>query len=209
MPFEDKKLSCVQCGKPFVFSAGEQEFFDKKGFSSPPRRCPDCRKLKRARGEKRGDDTYRSPAFENSAPDHQKIRGHGRGQGEYRAPGFKEYEHIKPEQEYRSPGFKEYEGIRPDQEYRAPGFKEYEGIKAEEEYRAPGYQELKERYADERPMFLADCAACGQKTMVPFLPEEREEVLCAGCLAKRRAAAKTVSNEPDQGVPPSTEEEQG
>jgi CxxC-x17-CxxC domain-containing protein len=215
MPYEDKKQNCVQCGKPFVFSAGEQQFFDQKGFSSPPRRCPDCRKLRRGQGRRQDQGEYRSPAFEGSAPDHQKIRGRrgggrpaGPGQGDYRAPGFKEHEHVKPEEEYRSPGFKEYEGIRPDQEYRAPGFKEYEGVKPEDEYRAPGFIELKERYVQERPMFSAECTACGVKTMVPFLPEEREEIFCADCLAKRRAEAKAAAAaEPGPGTPPKPDEQ--
>ena len=47
MPFEDKELECKECGKRFVFSAQEQEFFQKKGFEHEPARCPDCRKKKR------------------------------------------------------------------------------------------------------------------------------------------------------------------
>ncbi len=40
--FADKNLVCEDCGKTFVFTAGEQEFYQKKGFESP-RRCPECR----------------------------------------------------------------------------------------------------------------------------------------------------------------------
>ncbi|NCV22581.1 MAG: zinc-binding protein, partial [Chloroflexi bacterium] len=28
MSFQDKTLTCVSCGAPFVFTAGEQEFYD-------------------------------------------------------------------------------------------------------------------------------------------------------------------------------------
>ncbi|MDR0991803.1 MAG: zinc-ribbon domain-containing protein, partial [Ruminococcus sp.] len=33
MNFEDKILTCADCGNEFVFTAGEQEFYAEKGFS--------------------------------------------------------------------------------------------------------------------------------------------------------------------------------
>jgi CxxC-x17-CxxC domain-containing protein len=47
MPFEDKTLSCVDCGQTFVFTAGEQEFFAQKGFQNAPKRCKNCKAAKR------------------------------------------------------------------------------------------------------------------------------------------------------------------
>jgi len=41
--FEDKVLVCKDCGKDFVFSAGEQEFYAEKGFQNEPIRCKECR----------------------------------------------------------------------------------------------------------------------------------------------------------------------
>lgn len=41
--FEDKTLVCKDCGKEFVFTAGEQEFYAEKGFENDPQRCPECR----------------------------------------------------------------------------------------------------------------------------------------------------------------------
>ena len=41
--FEDKNLSCRDCGVEFVFTASEQDFFAQKGFTNEPGRCPDCR----------------------------------------------------------------------------------------------------------------------------------------------------------------------
>lgn len=49
--FEDKTLKCKECGKDFVWAAGEQEFFAQKGFSNKPTRCKDCRKVNRAKVE--------------------------------------------------------------------------------------------------------------------------------------------------------------
>ena len=41
--FEDKTLVCKDCGADFVFTAGEQEFYEEKGFQNEPSRCKDCR----------------------------------------------------------------------------------------------------------------------------------------------------------------------
>ena len=38
---EDKKIICKDCGKEFIFTVGEQEFFKEKGFENDPVRCPD------------------------------------------------------------------------------------------------------------------------------------------------------------------------
>ena len=37
--YEDKTLICKECGKEFVFTAGEQEFYASKGFENEPQRC--------------------------------------------------------------------------------------------------------------------------------------------------------------------------
>jgi hypothetical protein len=41
--YEDKVLICKECGKEFVWTAGEQEFYAAKGFTNEPKRCPECR----------------------------------------------------------------------------------------------------------------------------------------------------------------------
>lgn len=41
-------LTCVDCGRQFVFSAGEQRFYEQKGFQNKPNRCPDCRAARKA-----------------------------------------------------------------------------------------------------------------------------------------------------------------
>jgi CxxC-x17-CxxC domain-containing protein len=46
--YTDEQLTCTDCGAPFTFSAGEQEFFAAKGFQNKPNRCPDCRAARKA-----------------------------------------------------------------------------------------------------------------------------------------------------------------
>ena len=50
---EDKTLVCVDCQQEFVFTAGEQEFYAEKGFENEPKRCPACRKARKASRQKK------------------------------------------------------------------------------------------------------------------------------------------------------------
>ncbi len=45
--FEDKVLTCRDCGTEFVFTAGEQEFYKERGLSKDPQRCYSCRKRRK------------------------------------------------------------------------------------------------------------------------------------------------------------------
>ncbi len=49
MEFQDKVLTCVDCGSDFVFTAGEQLFFRDKQFRNEPKRCKAC-KMKKSSG---------------------------------------------------------------------------------------------------------------------------------------------------------------
>lgn len=43
----DKTLTCRDCGQQFTFTAGEQAFYQERGFSEP-QRCPTCRQARKA-----------------------------------------------------------------------------------------------------------------------------------------------------------------
>ncbi len=67
--YQDKAITCRDCGNEFVFSASEQEFYASKGFANEPSRCPSCRKIhkqqRNARGggsrfERQPRETYRA-----------------------------------------------------------------------------------------------------------------------------------------------------
>ena len=45
--YQDKTLTCRDCGNEFVFSASEQAFFAENGFQNEPSRCPACRAARR------------------------------------------------------------------------------------------------------------------------------------------------------------------
>lgn len=47
MAFNDRELTCRDCGGPFIFTAGEQEFYATKGLQHDPVRCPSCRQQRK------------------------------------------------------------------------------------------------------------------------------------------------------------------
>jgi CxxC-x17-CxxC domain-containing protein len=46
--YTDETLSCLDCGRSFIFTASQQEFFASKGFANKPGRCDDCRAARKA-----------------------------------------------------------------------------------------------------------------------------------------------------------------
>ena len=56
--YNDKNLTCADCGQEFVFTASEQDFYAQRGFTEP-RRCPSCRaSRKAARNTEGGGSSY-------------------------------------------------------------------------------------------------------------------------------------------------------
>ena len=46
--FNDKTLICRDCSREFVFTAGEQAFYQSRGLMNEPGRCPECRASRKA-----------------------------------------------------------------------------------------------------------------------------------------------------------------
>lgn len=59
MSFQEKSLTCADCGKTFTFSVEDQEFFRSKGYTNEPKRCPECRQTRKA--ERQGTGSYGAP----------------------------------------------------------------------------------------------------------------------------------------------------
>lgn len=107
--FNDKTLNCRDCGQDFVFTAGEQEFFQSRGLTNEPSRCPDCRQA-RKRG---GSSGYSSGGYSSGG-------GYGR---------------------------------------------------------------------EERQMYSATCAQCGQEAQLPFEPRSEKPVYCSDCFQSQRGSS--------------------
>jgi CxxC-x17-CxxC domain-containing protein len=61
MSFQDKSLQCADCGKTFTFSADEQDFFQTKGYTNEPKRCPECRQARKS--DRGGSGNYSSGGY--------------------------------------------------------------------------------------------------------------------------------------------------
>ncbi|MGH9457761.1 MAG: zinc-ribbon domain containing protein [Thermoanaerobaculia bacterium] len=53
--FNDKTLSCVECGGDFLFSKSEQSFYAERGFTNEPKRCKNCRDKRKASRDSGGN----------------------------------------------------------------------------------------------------------------------------------------------------------
>ncbi|HZR38870.1 MAG TPA: zinc-ribbon domain containing protein [Ktedonobacteraceae bacterium] len=45
--YQDRTLTCRDCGQDFTFTVGEQEFYASRGLTNLPSRCPNCRAARR------------------------------------------------------------------------------------------------------------------------------------------------------------------
>ena len=52
----DRTITCRDCGQAFTFTAGEQAFYQERGYSEP-QRCPDCRAQRKAQRAASGYDS--------------------------------------------------------------------------------------------------------------------------------------------------------
>ena len=59
MSFQDKSLQCSDCGATFTHSVEDQEFYQSKGYTNEPKRCPDCRQKRKS--ERYGSSSYGTP----------------------------------------------------------------------------------------------------------------------------------------------------
>ena len=60
MSYQDKTLTCSDCGAQFVFTANEQAFYADRGFTNEPKRCPACRQSRKSQrgGDYAGGGSY-------------------------------------------------------------------------------------------------------------------------------------------------------
>jgi CxxC-x17-CxxC domain-containing protein len=61
MSFQDKTLQCADCGTEFIFTSEEQEFFQSKGYTNEPKRCPSCRQARKTERNGNGGHSYGPP----------------------------------------------------------------------------------------------------------------------------------------------------
>jgi CxxC-x17-CxxC domain-containing protein len=50
LSYQDRTLTCQDCGTSFIFSADDQQYHAEKGYTNEPKRCPNCRQQRRSTG---------------------------------------------------------------------------------------------------------------------------------------------------------------
>ncbi len=53
MELKDRVIKCKECGENFEFSVKDQKFYQTRGFSNEPKRCPTCRSSRRQQTQKK------------------------------------------------------------------------------------------------------------------------------------------------------------
>ena len=79
MSYQDKVLTCADCGTQFVFSANEQAFYAERGFTNEPKRCGPCRQNRKA--SRGGGSSYSSGGYGGNGGDAYSSGGGGYSSG--------------------------------------------------------------------------------------------------------------------------------
>jgi CxxC-x17-CxxC domain-containing protein len=66
--YQDRILTCRDCGQDFAFTAGEQEFYASRGLTNDPSRCPACRAARR-----NGQSQSYAPRARSSSGEHYET----------------------------------------------------------------------------------------------------------------------------------------
>lgn len=91
--FEDRQLTCIDCSQPFIFTAGEQDFYDKKGFKEEPKRCKPCRDARKNKRQAGGYERMQGggggdeDSIGNRAESASTSYGFARSNRSYGGPG--------------------------------------------------------------------------------------------------------------------------
>ena len=76
--YTTEMLTCVDCGRQFAFTAGEQEFYAMKGFTNKPNRCPDCRAARKSQraggGGGGGSSSYSGGGYGGGRPQREMFQ---------------------------------------------------------------------------------------------------------------------------------------
>ncbi|MBI4512034.1 MAG: zinc-ribbon domain containing protein [Deltaproteobacteria bacterium] len=164
MEFQDRQLTCIDCGESFLFSAGEQEFYAKKGFKEEPKRCRPCRE---ARKVKRGPAGSSGTAAAGGRA--MGMRSANRGMGDDEGHGNQVPSRDDHDEDNIGNRLPPSRGPMEPRDFGGPRG-------AAGTSRGP------------REMHEATCAQCGGVARVPFRPVPGRPVYCRDCYGGRGAA---------------------
>ncbi len=64
MEYEDKTITCDDCGEEFVHSADDQQRYAERGFEHEPKRCRECREKRKSKSGGGGGDRPHRESFD-------------------------------------------------------------------------------------------------------------------------------------------------
>ena len=161
MDFQDLNLECIDCHQSFLFSSGEQQFYERKGFKETPKRCKTCRDARKTRRETPAGGEAVRPIVPRG--DTQVEAGDDWGNRRDDSGGANGNTWRAPRRDTSPPG------------PRANGAGASGGGNGGNARSGGGARET----------FDATCAACGTATRVPFRPAEGRPVYCRDCFGNR------------------------
>lgn len=196
MTFKDREIQCNDCGTQFGFSAEEQSFYAQKGLDHDPRRCKQCRTVRRntKRGGRQGQPRSSGVGLQESSRHgggpfvrHSRHNSHG---STSRIPW------IWEDREPRRAGIwqpRHGKSLPMD----APLFKASFGPSAGDRSLQGNGQERRGHRSgnsrndrgDPKQLVLHDaiCSDCSTATQVPFKPNGYSPVYCRTCLPRHKA----------------------
>ena len=74
----DTTITCRDCGQAFTFTAGEQAFYQERGFSAP-QRCASCRAERKSQRGDSGNSSYGASDSYGGGSSYGGSRGGGGG----------------------------------------------------------------------------------------------------------------------------------
>ena len=161
MEFQDRNIECIDCHASFVFTAGEQEFYERKGFKEVPKRCKDCRDKRKAKRDSGGGGGERGYGGGGGGGGYGNDRGYGGGGG---GGGYS----TGNDRGYGGGG-------------GGGGYGDDIGNRAGGPSRGGGGG----GGGGQREFFDAVCGACGAPARVPFRPAAGRPVYCRDCYSNR------------------------
>lgn len=96
--YEDRAITCADCGQEFTFTASEQAFYAEKGFTDAPKRCKVCRQARKAQRNAGstsggyGDDSYGGGSSSSGGYGGGGSSSYGGGGGGYDRPPRQMYD---------------------------------------------------------------------------------------------------------------------
>ena len=85
--YQDETIQCCSCHSTFVFTAREQELYERKGYEHKPKRCARCRherKVNRQNGNRRNTKSVPSNTVYTKMSDGEMLLEQSKALGELR-----------------------------------------------------------------------------------------------------------------------------